>query len=164
MPHGGDLLVPTVSLSAPKIYMGTIGPEDLIVREHLIRYKMRATGEHKLGIRAIAITGRVGYIYGSGDEVSLIIRNFNVNPSGEYVDVPWAEPNNFGFAFQACNVNSQLGAFSELEYHVPAIGSQQKGSRCEDESQVWAFRGTQDAIMSIARKLLSSEIARDQSS
>lgn len=164
MPHGGDLLVPTVSLSAPKIYMGTIGTEDLIISEHLIRYKMRAVGEHKLGIRAIAITGRVGYIYRSGDEVSLIIRNFYVNPSGEYVDVPWAEPNNFGFAFQACNVNSQLGAFSELEYHVPAIGSQQNGSRCEDESQVWAFRGTQNAIMSIAGKLLSSEIARDQSS
>jgi uncharacterized protein DUF6786 len=162
MPHGGDLLVPTVSRSVPKIYMGTIGPKDLIVGEHLVRYKMRASGEHKLGIRAVAITGRVGYIYDAAGETSLVIRNFAVNPSGEYVDVPWAEPSNFGFAFQACNVNSNLGAFSELEYHVPAVASRKAGSRCEDESQVWAFRGPKQTIKSIAGRLLSSEIAHDQ--
>ena len=33
-----------------------------------------------------------------------------MNPSGEYVDVPWTETENFGFAFQACNVNSNLGS------------------------------------------------------
>lgn len=158
MPHGGDLLIPTISRSEPKLYMGNIGPEDLLVGEHLIRYTMRASGEHKLGIRAIAITGRIGYIYGSGVETSLIIRNFTVNPSGEYVDVPWLEPANFGFAFQACNVNSHLGAFSELEYHVPAIVSGTEGSRCEDESQVWAFRGPQTEVKSVAGRLLSSEI------
>ena len=159
MPHGGDLLVPTTARSQPKIYMGTIGPEDLIVGEHLIVYKMRATGEHKLGVRATAITGRAGYIYGSGNQTSLIVRNFGVNPSGEYVDVPLAELDNFGFAFQACNVNSQLGAFSELEYHVPAIASGSGEARCEDVSQVWAFRGPEAAIKTIARLMLSSEVA-----
>jgi hypothetical protein len=158
MPHGGDMLVPTFSRSQPKIYMGSIGADDLIVSDHLVRYRMRATGEHKLGVRAAAITGRAGYLYTSNNTASLVIRNFTVNPSGEYVDVPWTETENFGFAFQSCNVNSHLGAFSELEYHVPAIGSPEGNSRSEDLSQLWAFRGPEPAIKSIAQRLLAAEI------
>jgi len=157
MPHGGDMLVPTFSRSEPKVYMGTIGPQDLTISEHLIRYKMRASGEHKLGVRAIATTGRVGYAHTLGNEAALVIRNFAVNPSGEYVDVPWIEADNFGFVFQACNVNSALGAFSELEYHVPAIGLRTGRSRCEGESQLWAFRGPEQMIRAVARRLLSPE-------
>ena len=118
---------------------------------------MRAAGEQKLGIRAVAITGRAGYIHLRGTEASLIIRNFNVNPSAEYVDVPWSEPKNFGFAFQACNVNSHLGQFSELEYHIPAIGANTGKSLSEDESQLWAFRGPEPAVKSVAQHLLSTE-------
>jgi hypothetical protein len=81
-----------------------------------------------------------------------------VNPSGEYIDVPWVETENFGFAFQACNVNSNLGAFSELEYHVPAAGTPQGSSRSEDQSQMWAFRGPEAAIRSIAWRLLAAGI------
>ena len=157
MPHGGEMLVPSFFRSAPKIYMGTISSEDLIVNEHLIRYKMRASGEHKLGIRAVAVTGRAGYIYSKNSQSSLIIRNFFVDPSSEYVDVPWAEQENFGFVFQACNVNSNLGAFSELEYHVPAIGAKACKSFSEDESQLWAFRGPDANIKAIARHLLSAD-------
>jgi hypothetical protein len=157
MPHGGDMLVPTFFRSQPKIYMGEIGPQDLIAEDHLIRYKMRAAGEHKLGIRAVAITGRAGYLYGHGEETSLVIRNFFVEPSGDYVDTPWMEPENFGFAFHACNVNSNLGAFSELEYHVPAIGAKSGKTYSEDHSEIWAFRGSESSIKSIARHLLSAE-------
>jgi hypothetical protein len=158
MPHRGDMLVPTFFRSEPKIYMGQISAEDLTVAEHLLRYRMRAAGEHKLGIRAVAITGRAGYMHADkGEEASLLVRNFNVNPSGEYVDVPWQEPDNFGFAFQACNVNSRLGAFSELEYHVPAIGSKSGRSFCEDQSQLWAFRGPEPAVKWIAQHLLSAD-------
>jgi hypothetical protein len=158
LPHAGDMLVPTFFRSQPKIYMGTIGREDLLVDDHLVRYRMRAIGEHKLGVRAAAVTGRVGYLYTAGDETSLVVRNFHVNPSGEYIDVPWAETQSFGFAFQACNVNSALGAFSEMEYHVPAVGSPEGATRSEDQSQLWAFRGPSPAVRSIARRLLAAEI------
>jgi hypothetical protein len=138
--------------------MGTIGPEDLMVDDRLIRYRMRSAGEHKLGVRAAAVTGRVGYLYDVGHQTSLVVRNFSVNPSGEYIDVPWSDTQDFGIAFQACNVNSGLGAFSELEYHVPAVGPPEGGSRSEDQSQVWAFRGPASAVRSIARRLLAAEI------
>ena len=90
MPHGGELLVPTYSRTEPKVWMGAVGPDDLIVSNHLVRYRMRASGEHKLGIRALATTGRVGYLYPGGGNYVLIVRNFSVNPSGEYIDVPWS--------------------------------------------------------------------------
>lgn len=157
MPHGGDLLIPVFYRTEPTIWFGQISPEDLIVGDRLIRYKMRATGEHKLGVRAVATTGRVGYVYGAGPACSLIVRNFDVNPSGEYVDVPWKDPDDLGYSTQACNVNSALGAFSELEYHIPAIGGKTGSFRCDDSAQVWAFRGPEDKVLAAARRLLSVE-------
>lgn len=162
MPHGGDLIVPTYSRAEPKIYFGTVGtipPEDLLLGDRLFIYKMRQTGEHKLGIRAVATAGRVGYIYQTNDTWALIIRNFQVNPSGEYVDTPWKESDYFGFSTQACNVNSGLGQFSELEYHIPAIGYGAGLTRCDDQAQVWAFRGPRESILQVARILLSPDLA-----
>ena len=158
MPHGGELLIPTFSRSEPKLYMGSIAPGDLMVGEQLIRYRMAARGEHKIGVRAVAMTGRVGYLYGEVDESALIVRSFFVNPSGEYVDVPWAETGNFGYAVQACNVDSKWGSFSELEYHMPAIGYGTGRMVYEDVSQIWAFRGPRDAVRAIGRCLLSPAI------
>ena len=158
MPHGGELLVSTYRRAEARLYFGAIAPEDLIISDHLIRYRMRAAGEHKLGFRAVDMTGRVGYMYPAGDQTALVVRNFSVNPSGEYVDVPWTETANLGFAGQTCNVNSPLGSFSELEYHVPAIGKGTGSVRSQDVSQVWAFRGTTAKIQAIAESLLSSEV------
>ncbi len=157
MPHGGDMLIPTYTKSEPTICFGSITPDDLIVGPHLIRYKMRATGEHKITIRAVATTGRVGYVYATGDRYALIVRNFVVNPSGEYVDVPWKEPGRLGYSTQACNVNSKLGSFSELEYHIPAVGGTTGRTRCDDAAQVWAFRGSRDSIRTVAAALMCSD-------
>lgn len=158
MPHGGDMIVPTYARAEPKIYLGDVAREDLIVTDKLVRYKMRASGEQKLGIGANATTGRVGYMYGSGNQAVLVIRNFNVNSSGEYVDVHWQEPEKPGVVFQACNVNNAQGSFSELEYHAPAIGTQLGKTISEDESQVWAFRGPEPEVTAVVRRLLTQFI------
>ncbi len=159
MPHGGDLLIPTFARSKPRHIFSTVGrisPEDLLTTPHLVRYRMRQKGEHKISLRAVSVCGRVGYVYKTGRQWALIIRSFVVNPSGEYVDVPWTETDYFGFAVQACNVNSQLGAFSELEYHIPAVGGATNRLFCDDEAQVWAFRGPQKKINLLSRLLLGS--------
>ena len=151
------MIIPVYSRSEPRVYFGTIAEEDLQVSDRAILWRMRAKGEQKLGVRAVATTGRVGYRYRSGNIHTLILRNFAVNPSGDYVDVPWDEPDKFGFAVQACNVDSRWGSFSELEYHVPAIGRGTGRNRSDDASQVWAFRGPAEAIQRVASRLLSSE-------
>jgi hypothetical protein len=155
MPHGGDLLVPTYSRTEPLRVFGSIPDKDLLVSDGLVRYRMRQKGEHKISLRAVATCGRVGYLYADSNDWCLIIRNFTVNPSGEYVDVPWNEDVGYcGFSTQACNINSGLGRFSELEYHIPAIGQRTGRTRCDDEAQVWAFRGSRAKILRICRLLV----------
>jgi hypothetical protein len=154
LPNGGELFIPTYGSTKPYIVMGVITSEDLNVQEHLVRYRMRAAGAQKLEVRAAAVTGRVGYLYDAGNKSALVIRNFFVNPSGEYVDVPWDKTEDFGYAVQACNINNELGSFSELEYHVPAIGRGTGGYRAEDVSQIWAFRGPRAQIEPVMSTLL----------
>ncbi len=119
---------------------------------------MRQAGAHKLSLRAVATTGRVGYLFAQGSQWSLIVRNFAVNPSGEYVDVPWTEPEDRGYSTQACNIHNELGSFNELEYHIPAVGGASGPRQCEDTTQIWAFRGNREAIIRVAHCLLSPEI------
>ncbi|MCU0982469.1 MAG: hypothetical protein MUF25_25200 [Pirellulaceae bacterium] len=157
MPHGGDLLMPTFSRANPKLIFGNIPSEDLVVSDQLVRYRMRQAGEHKIALRAVAVTGRVGYVFEQGGRWALIIRNFVINPSGEYVDVPWDDPSDLGYATQACNVNSGLGQFSELEYHIPAIAGSTSRMRCDDTAQVWAFRGSHEEVKTVTRTLLTPE-------
>jgi hypothetical protein len=160
MPHQGELFIPTYSKSKPRIYFGLVDapPDELVISDYLVRFKMRAAGEHKIGIRAAGTTGRIGYIYPTGNKHALIVRNFFVNPSGEYADVPWTEPEDRGYSTQACSVNSRWGMFSEMEYHVPAIGGDTGLHFIEDRSQLWAFRGSTGDVDKIARALLSNEI------
>jgi hypothetical protein len=160
MPHQGELFIPTYSKTEPWIYFGLANTpaDELTVSDRLVRFKMRAAGEHKIGLRAAVTTGRIGYIYPTGNQHALIVRNFFVNPSGEYADVPWTEPDNRGYSTQACSVNSRWGMFSEMEYHVPAIGGETGLSHIEDHSQLWAFRGSREDIVRIARVLVSNEI------
>jgi hypothetical protein len=158
LPHDGEMLMPTFSRPSVTTCFGHIGDSDLSIGMHLVRYNMRAQGDHKLGLEAAVVIGRIGYLHSEGADSSLVVRNFSVNPSGEYVDVPWANPNYPGFAIEACNVNGHWGSFSELEYHVPAIGGLTGERACEDASQVWAFRGRKEDILEVARTLISSEV------
>ncbi|MBI2842923.1 MAG: hypothetical protein HYX78_05940 [Armatimonadetes bacterium] len=159
MPNGGDLLVPTFSRTDPKIYFGVVEAEDISAGDHLVRYRMRAAGGQKIGLRAADTPGRVGYFYECPNgEWALVIRNFYINPSGDYVDAPWDEADDLGYCIQACNVNVDQWSFSELEYHAPAVGAETGRLRYNDESQVWAYRGPREAVMEVAHILLSSEV------
>jgi hypothetical protein len=160
MPHQGELFIPTYSRTNPRIYFGLVEtpPGELSTSDRLVRFKMRAAGEHKIGVYAATTAGRIGYLHPAGNKYALIVRNFFVNPSGEYADVPWTELDDRGYSAQACSVNSRWGMFSEMEYHSPAIGGGTRLNRIEDRSQLWAFRGAREDIVKIAQLLLSNEI------
>jgi len=158
LPHGGDLIIPTYSRASVIHFMGKIPASDLEITDRFVRYKMHAKGENKIGVPPLYPTGRVGYLLRKGAESSLLVRNFVVNPSAKYLDKPWTAPTSGGAAVQACSIDSNLGAFSELEYHAPAIGASTGHSVCEDTSQVWAFSGPEDVIIRAARLLLCSTL------
>jgi hypothetical protein len=159
MPHGGEMFVPTYGPSRPQKVFGDVPPGDLTeLPAGGVRYRMTAPAEQKISLRAVSCTGRAAYLYASGSAWQLVLRNFFVNPSGEYVDAPWTEPDDLGYAVQACNVNGKWGIFSELEYHIPAIGVPGAPARCEDFAQVWAYRGARAQIAVVARELLGVDI------
>lgn len=158
LPHGGEMIISTYSRAVPVVYMGSVASRDLEISDHAVRYRMHAEGEAKIGLQATLCTGRVAYLFSNSDVMSLVVRSFVVDLSGVYVDVPAGETETAGCAVQACNVNSSLGAFSELEYHTPGIGGLSGCSKRFDESQVWAFRGPKSNIMEAARLLVSPEV------
>lgn len=154
LPAAGELLAPTYSKTIPTVFFGIVEPRDLRVEDRAIRYRMRALGEQKLCIPALTTTGRVGYWYPLGRKHVLVVRSFSVNPSGEYKDAWFTDPENDGFAIQACNIhNDNLGRFAELEYHAPAICLDTDNQSSEDVSFVWAYCG-QLADIAITAKLL----------
>ncbi len=158
LPPGGEILIPTRSQVDPHIYVGTVEAGELKATEHLLRYKVARSGISKIGIPAVASTGLIGYSYSSGANIVLIVRNFSVDPSGSYLDLPWNSAGAIDspiFSTQACFVDFPLGKFAEIEYHAPVFPNQ---SLLEDVSQVWAFRGEQTAIRAVARELLSAEL------
>ena len=160
LPHGGTAFFPLHSTTAPTVYFGSILPENIEIKDHSIRYRMRSSGIQKIGIRAAASTGRAAYMYPAERDCVLVVRNVFINPGAEYIDVPWTDTGELGdrgYAFQACNVNHEVGTCSELEYHAPAIGRGTGQLEYDDISQVWAFRGPEQSIRAIGQMLLSPE-------
>ena len=141
LPHNGTMVISTFSKTKPVCYFGNIPKSHIKAKNTGIEYSMKAKGIQKIGVNVLYCTGRIGYTYKLKNKFCLIVRYFNVNPSAEYIDTPWQgyKANRKPvYAVQACNVNSNIGSFSEMEYHSPAITN---NSYC-DVSQLWAFRGT----------------------
>ena len=159
LPPGGEMLVPLYSQTTPQRCFGDMPAACITIEDRLLRVKVDFAGSHKIAVKAAALCGRAGYVYGQGDRSSLVVRNFFVNPSGEYIDVQRQDPDDYGYAFQMCRVDeAEFGSFCELEHHAPALGELPDPTRSEDVSQVWAFRGARQAIDMIAHKLLGAGI------
>jgi hypothetical protein len=159
LPEGGEMIAPIYSRTVPQPCFGNVPADQVTVEDHVVRMNMDLRGSHKLALKATATCGRVGYAYRQGDALSLVIRNFLLNPSGKYVDIQRHDMEDFGYAVQLCRVDeAAYGSFCELEYHVPAWGDLPDPARSEDVSQVWAFRGPRAAIDAVAAKLLGAKI------
>ncbi|BBO33715.1 hypothetical protein PLANPX_3327 [Lacipirellula parvula] len=162
LPGGGEMVVPTYGPTTPVVYFGDIPQGDVRTEPRCVRYRMSAPNEQKIGVDAIATTGRAGYVREDDEDrsvASLVVRNFHNNLIGPYVDVPLHTPERGGHAFQACNIDADyLGHFAELEYHAPAIGGPTGQSRSDDVSQVFAYRGPREIIAQAAQTLLGVTI------
>ncbi|MDD5728131.1 MAG: hypothetical protein PHV59_06180 [Victivallales bacterium] len=153
LPHGGEMLQPSFSQLEPEICFGT--PSELVIGSHGVRWRMRAAGEHKIGFRSVALAGRTGYLRQDNRNAILIIMNFPLNASACYAGYPARNVWEPGYMVECCSVsNPALGNFSELEYHLPAIGGNTDTKAAGGNHQVWAFAGTPDRISELAGQLL----------
>mgnify|MGYP001583290761 FL=1 len=155
VPAGGELIIPTIVKTKPRIYFGSPGDTHVKAYPDHIRLTIDAKKKYKTGIHAASLIGRAGYLRQEArDTWTLLVRNFFINPSGEYVDVPWDDETDFGYAMQCYNDDGGFGRFGELEYHTPAIGEETDRREYTDNSQVWAFRGDKQHILEVCRCLL----------
>ncbi len=154
VPATGEILIPITDDSAPRLYFGSLEGNRVSVELGLLRFRVDAAGMAKIGVKAASLIGRAGFLKKEDDAWSLLVRNFSVNPSGEYVDTPWDAPADTGYALQCFNDDGNLGQFGELEYHAPAIGEGTGLTICTEQSQLWAFRGEEAVIRKIAERLL----------
>jgi hypothetical protein len=155
LPPGGEMIVPLYRREEPQLCFGDIPADRISLSDHLLRIRIDFSGSHKIAVKAAALCGRTAYVYRRDDAWSLVVRNFFANPSGDYVDVQKQDPADFGYCYQMCRVDEpDLGSFCEMEYHAPALGAPPDPARCEDVSQLWAFRGPREAIEVVLHRLL----------
>ena len=155
LPPPGVMLIPTRDRVEAQQVFGALSPGELTAEPHLVRWEMGGDGvDAKIALRAPLLTGRAGYVRRSAqnDTLDLVVREFAVEPEGDYVDALWEAPHETGWAFQACCVRTGAERFNELEYHAPAATD--GGSLSRDESRLWAFRGPSAAISDAAELLL----------
>ncbi|MBM4142444.1 MAG: hypothetical protein FJ225_02450 [Lentisphaerae bacterium] len=155
LPSPGTMLVPTRGATAPQKVFGAFAEGELTASARGVRWRMASPGpDTKISLKAGALTGRAGYLRrdAASGTADLVVREFTVVPGGDYVDALWEPPHETGWGFQACCVRNGAELFNELEYHAPA------GCR-QDESRVWAFRGSADAVQGIAAILLGPGLA-----
>jgi len=151
----GNIIIPVADRTGPRTIMGRPTSQGLKLEPGLVRFRVGAPEQSKISLKAASLIGRAGFLQDRGaDAWTLVVRNFQINPSAHYVDTPWDDLQDTGYAIQCYNDDGDLGDFGELEYHAPAIGDGTGASECTDRSQLWAFRAEPAIIDEIARRLL----------
>lgn len=155
LPFPGVMVVPTRAATQPRLVFGALCEGECSADSRVLRWNMDAPGENtKIALKPQLLTGRAGYFRKSksGNTADLVVREFAVDPDGDYVDALWDAPHESGWAFQACSVRQGDDRFNELEYHAPIPAS--FAGEQTDESRVWAFRGPSDTIAEASVSLL----------
>lgn len=158
VPQLGTALIPTRGQNQPYIMFGQ--REQINMKEHSHGVNLRYGGLHsyKLSFNALQSTGRFGYIRRLNDQESgLIIRQFQVDPSGIYPDYAENHKNTFGSCMQFFFDGGHMGGFGELEYHTPAVRIDIP-SVSYDTSQVYYFVAKTELIHTIAHDMLGIPI------
>jgi hypothetical protein len=155
LPPGGRMLIGTRGTGRAVRYFGDIPADALAESDGLVRWTMAAPGEQKIGVAPDQAVGRVCHLREDGGRAVLAVRDFTVDPAGLYPDAPWGAARGPGCAIQACNVNSGLGRFNELEYHAPAIGGGTGLGSVSDTSRARFFHGDAGRVRALAARLLA---------
>ena len=121
-----------------------------------LQWDMNSGATRKIAVLASQTGSRCGHLrQDKHGDWHLVVREFSVDPSGDYCDALWNNPAQRGFAFQSCLVDHPtLGRFNELEHHSPAAIA--NGPAVCDHSTVLAWSGPAENIRSLTNFLFPS--------
>ncbi|SFL58004.1 hypothetical protein SAMN03159341_107221 [Paenibacillus sp. 1_12] len=155
LPAGGEIVVPTRGKAVVHDFFQPTGPSHLSVLPGEVRFKLDAQSQHKISIKVNDVTGRAGYIRkGKDGKHYLFIRQFDVDASAEYGDVPAHALSDKGHCVQCYNDSGDLGQFGELEYHTPMLDTSSGNKTLQDNNQVWCYSGKLEDMLRIQQSLL----------
>ncbi|MBP1994031.1 DUF6786 family protein [Paenibacillus eucommiae] len=158
VPMGGTALIPKWGKTQPLVMFSDEAAVEMGSHPQYVSLPYQGNSKFKLSFDALQSTGRFGYIRQLNEtESSLIVRQFQVNPSGYYPDYPATDPDYLGSCMQFFFDGNQMGGFGELEYHAPAIGNE--GNLCsEDVSQLYYFIGKTTQVAEIVEHMLGIKL------
>lgn len=155
VPAGGRVIIATIDQAVVHDFFEPVDLPRLVLSEKAVYYTLDARQQQKISIKASHLQGRVGYEYAAADnEAYLLVRQFQVQPDGDYRDASLSEPDDRGHCLQCYNDDGALGHFGEIEYHTPVMDSENGINRLDDVSQVWCYRGSMSTLERIRKHLL----------
>lgn len=155
LPIGGEIVVPVYGRSSlVRSTLGIKNTDFLKVSDGKIQIKAGGENDCLISIPPQMSTGRIGYVRQEGRQWILVVRNFQVNPSGEYMNCFSGSTGKPGYAVQCRSVSDGEASHVELHHHVPANSFQV----IYDTSQTWCFRGSRKNILHAAACLTGYEL------
>ena len=160
LPAPGNIIIPTVGEVRPKDFFEPTGVTHLTIFHCGMGFVFDGCKRHKIAVRAMDLLGgRAAYFRKlADDEYTLLVRNFFIDPSAEYVDTPSVDPTDRGYVLECYNDGGVNGAYGELEYHSPAMGNGTGRSECFDRAQLWGFQGSREDIVRMMSVFLGSAV------
>ncbi|MFC1557769.1 DUF6786 family protein [candidate division KSB1 bacterium] len=128
----------------------TFTPERMALNDNVLSFKIDGKKREKYGITSEFAGNYIAYL--SPSQELLIIKKFDVDPKGHYVDGLWHKPREKGDVIQMYNSESPIDGFAEMECHGPV-----KTLKTEEEEthsiDVYIFCGNVEKL-----KIIGSEI------
>lgn len=156
VPPGGNVLVPVIGNRPPLTMFSQAASNEVFNGGHYMKFSFSGASRFKLSFPSLQSTGRFGYFRRIDQNTCcLIVRQFQVNPSGLYPDYPADRPHDWGSCMQFFYDGGQMGGYGELEYHSPALNGTDKAV---DQSQLYYFVGSYDQISQVAFHLLGFSV------
>lgn len=163
LPAAGQIAIPTSRNSQPCDFFEPTGANYLRTSSTGLQFRVDGKERHKIAVRATdLIGGRAAYFRRVDHKCTLVIRNFAIDPSAEYVDTPWQNPLDKGYVLECYNDGGINGLYGELEYHSPAMGNGTGGaSFLVDRAQVWGFEGPEREMAAILERFVGEALAQN---
>lgn len=160
----GTMLIPLAKGADPKKayreYFNPLGPDRIAVENGIISVKIDGAYRSKIGVHARAAGAGIAFLRDSGGgQGVLLVKLFDVDPKGIYVDKPWGKSSGYGDVIEMYNDDGAMGGFTELECHSPAKKMEKNGAEAH-EINLHIFKGPIPELKTIGSALLGVDLTR----
>ncbi len=156
----GTMIVPVRKSQSSKmpynVFMEeTFTPERIAHNDDALSFKIDGKKREKYGISPEFAGNYIAYL--SPLQELLIIKKFDVDPEGHYVDGLWHKPRDNGEVIQMYNSESQTDGFAELECHGP-VKALKTGEEESHSIDVYIFCGNVEKLKKIGSEIMGIDL------